>query len=87
MKPNPIMWVASTHSSHISHRKVAATDRRYPRATFHDTWEEAHAAVLARANERLERAGRDAQQAVRWALNAAKAVSKVEAMTKPGEAA
>lgn len=80
---NPVMWVASNHSLQINRRKVTASDRRYPRGTFHETWEEAHAATVAKAQERLEKAGSDLKFAMQIALSAAKAVTKAEAMTKP----
>ena len=80
---NPVMWVASNHSLQISRRKVTASDRRYPRATFHETWEEAHAATVEKALENLEKAGRDLKFALQVASSAAKVVKKAEAMTKP----
>lgn len=87
MNKNPVMWVASNYTLQINRRKVTSYDLKYPRATFHDTWEEAHAASLALAQQRLERAGLDAKRAVSAALSAAKLVSKIESMTKPSEAA
>lgn len=83
MKSNPVMWVASNHTPQINLRKVTAFDRRCARATFHDTWEEAHAAQIAKAEKRAEKAGQDAKRAVRWALQAGKALDKVMAMKKP----
>ncbi len=80
---NPVMWVASNYTPQIHLRKVTATDRRFPRATFHETWEEAHAAQLAKAQARLERAGKEAKAAVRAAMSAHNSLKKVEAMAKP----
>lgn len=80
---NPILWVASNKTLQINRRKVTSTDRRWPMATFHDTWEEAHAAQVAKAQGRLEKAGKEARRAVRSALSAAKLLDKVEAMKNP----
>lgn len=80
---NPVMWVASNYSLQIHRRKVTATDRRWPRGTFHETWEEAKAAQIAKAKARLERTGKELREAERAALRAAKQVNKAEALTKP----
>ncbi|WP_399696568.1 hypothetical protein [Xenophilus sp.] len=86
MKKNPVMWAASDHSPQINHRKVTAYDRRWPRATFHDTWDEAHAAQVAKAEARVERSARELKQATSAALRALKALDKVKAMKKPEDA-
>jgi 1,6-anhydro-N-acetylmuramate kinase len=80
------MYVASNHALQINRRKVTASDRRQKRATFHETWEEAHAAQVEKARVRLEDAGRKLKFATQVALSAAKALKKAEAMTKPEDA-
>lgn len=80
---NPVMFVASNYSLQIHRRKVTASDRRYPRATFHETWEEAHAAQIRKAEEELSKAGKRAKVAIAHCAAAVKALKKAQAMTKP----
>lgn len=87
MKRNPILWVASKRSAHIVRRKVNATDRRLKSATFHESWAEAHAAVVARAEESLAKARIDMDYAQRWLKSAERALERVRRMTPPAEGA
>lgn len=84
MNRNPIMWAASNYSLQINRRKVTAYDRRWPRATFHETWEEAHEAQIAKAQARADKAADEAKKAARHAASTARALAKVKAM-KPQE--
>lgn len=86
MRHNPKMFVASCRANHISHRKVTATDRRDWRGTsFHDTWAEAHAAIVARREAELVKAQNQAAQYQRWLKSAERALEKAKAMKPPGE--
>lgn len=63
-KELPKKWWASTHSNSISLKKTTAENLRWERmnaGSFHDTWEEAHAALLARREEEFKRAEREFQ--------------------------
>lgn len=82
--PLPLLYVASSRG--ITYRKVPAADRRYPCGrTFHGTWEEAHAALLARAQGQHASAQRAAKQAKAREAAAARALLKVQAMAAPLE--
>ena len=61
------MYVASGKLNQISLRKVTSHDRRYPwGASFHDSWTEAHAAIVARREAELIKAQNRVAQAQRW---------------------
>lgn len=87
MKRNPFMWAASTHSDQIHFRKVTTREREAKgymvRATYHDTWAEAHAAVVARAEARLAKAAVELAQPQRWLKSKERALVKAKAMQQP----
>lgn len=85
-KPNPLMYVVSGRLPMINRRKVTGEDRRYASVygkTFHDTWEEAHAALIARLEKKVERATAEAKQAARWAHQAERQLAKARALRPP----
>lgn len=66
-------WCASRHANSITLKKMTADAVRFPRGTYHDTWEQAHAALVARRAAQMQEAEREFQRA-RNALNKAKAM-------------
>jgi hypothetical protein len=70
-KPKPYKWCASNHTNAITLKKLTDEAVRWPRGTYHDTWEEAHAALVARRQKELTEAERAFQRA-RNAFNKAK---------------
>lgn len=80
---NPVMWVASNYTLQINRRKVTASDLRQLRATFHETWEEAQAAQVAKAQAEFDLTQRRLKVATSMAMSAGRALNKAECMTKP----
>lgn len=67
----PKKWCASRYTNSITLKKMTAENVRFPRGTYHETWEEAHAALLERLKIEVKVAERDFQSA-RRALDRAK---------------
>jgi hypothetical protein len=59
----PYKWCASNYTNAITFKKLTDEAVRSPRGTYHDTWEEAHAALVARRQRELTEAERDFQRA------------------------
>lgn len=72
----PFKWCASNYSNQITRKKMTDEAVRFPRGTYHDTWEEAKAALV----ERREREFRKAQSLYEQAR---KALSKAQQMKPP----
>lgn len=94
MKANPKMWCLSKYTAQINFRKVTQRELTTPqgsfyegRATYHDTWENAHAALVDRAlnNIFLEEANLKRQERAVEASH--KAYRKAQGMTAPGKGA
>jgi hypothetical protein len=79
----PSKWCASNYTNAITLKKLTDQAERWPRGTYHDTWEEAHAALIARREEEFKRAER-AFQAARNALAKAKRMPP-PAVADPGK--
>lgn len=57
------VWIASKYANQITYRRLSKMDERYPRGTFHASWEDAHATIVAARMKELE----DARKALRRA--------------------
>jgi hypothetical protein len=55
-------WCASNYANAITLKKMTAENIRYPRGSYHDTWEEAHAALLERCTKQAQAAEREFQR-------------------------
>jgi hypothetical protein len=72
MAAKPLLWWASNHTNQISRKKAPSPmEERFPRGTYHDAWEEAHAALVQRRQREFDAAEREFQRR-RAALSKAK---------------
>jgi hypothetical protein len=69
-------FIASSYANQITYRRLSKQDERWPRGTFHDTWEEAHATIVERCRKQFELAERERKRAQ-------SAFIKAKAMQKP----
>ena len=77
MNQVPKRWCASNYTNSITLKKMTAENLRFPRGTYHDTWEEAHAALVARREQEVAKA-ESALRSARSALTRAKRMSRRE---------
>jgi hypothetical protein len=77
-KPVPKKWCASFYTNSITMKKMTADNLRFPRGSYHDTWDEAHAAMVERRKETLKKAEREFQRC-RMALVKARAMKPPQA--------
>lgn len=69
-------FIASQYVNQITHRKVTPMDERFPRGTYHDTWADAHDAIVAKRQQEFEKAQRTL-------ANATRSLAKAKAMKEP----
>lgn len=69
-------WCASRNMNSITLKKMTATAIRYSHGTYHDTWAEAHDALVQRRQRAFEAAQRELASATR-------ALAKAKAMKPP----
>jgi hypothetical protein len=70
-------WVADKYINKISYRLMHKSDQICPRGSFHDSWEEAHAAIVAAREAEYDHAVKELKRA-KTALDKAKKMTKGE---------
>jgi hypothetical protein len=65
-----VKWCASRYTNAITLKKLTREALRFPRGTYHDTWAEAHDALVARNQKAFEIARRELASATRALVKA-----------------